>query len=91
MKKGSLSDALKQVSRTATPEPPALKSAATATANVPKGQPNRQGKKAVAGYFDPAVSKQLKLIGLEQDKNLQDLLAEAFNDLFEKYGKSKLA
>ena len=91
MKKGSLSAALKQVSRTATLEPPAPKSVATSTASVPKGQPNRQGKKAVAGYFDPVVSKQLKQIGLERDKSLQDLLAEAFNDLFEKYGKSKLA
>lgn len=53
--------------------------------------PSRQGKKAITGFFDPAVSKQLKQIGLEEDKTLQALMAEALNDLFEKYGKSPIA
>lgn len=53
--------------------------------------PSRQGKKAITGHFDPAVSKQLKQIGLEQDKSIQDLLAEALNDLFTKYGRSPIA
>lgn len=88
MKKSSLSAALKHVSRT--PEPPAPKSAAKDLA-TPNVQPNRKGKKAVAGYFDPVVSRQLKLIALEKDRDLQDVLAEAFNDLFEKYGKATIA
>jgi hypothetical protein len=53
--------------------------------------PSRQGKKAVSGYFDPAVSKQLKQIMLDNDKTLQLLLAEALNDLFVKYGKKPIA
>ena len=53
--------------------------------------PSREGKKAVSGYFDPGVSKQLKLICLEQDTNLQALLKEALNDLFVKHGKSPIA
>lgn len=53
--------------------------------------PSRQGKKAITGHFDPAVSKQLKQIGLEKDKSIQDLLAEAVNDLFTKYGRSPIA
>ncbi|MBD2341967.1 hypothetical protein H6G64_34105 [Calothrix sp. FACHB-156] len=46
---------------------------------------------AIAGHFDPAVSKQLKQLALEQDTTVQALLAEALNDLFEKYGKKAIA
>jgi hypothetical protein len=52
---------------------------------------SRVGKKTVAAHFDPAVSKQLKLIGLEADRSTQDLLREAINDLFVKYGKGPIA
>ena len=89
MNKGSLSAALKQVSRPTATEPAPV--AIPQVKVEPKIQPNRQGKKAVAGYFDPAVSRQLKQIALESDKTLQTILEEAFNDLFEKYGKSKIA
>jgi hypothetical protein len=53
--------------------------------------PSREGKKAIAGFFDPAVSRQLKQIGLEKDMSVQELLREALNDLFEKYGRSRIA
>lgn len=53
--------------------------------------PSRIGKKTVAAHFDPAVSKQLKQIGLEADRSTQDLLREAINDLFAKYGKAPIA
>ena len=53
--------------------------------------PSRAGKKAIAGFFDPVVSRQLKEIGLEKDASVQALLAEALNDLFEKYGRSRIA
>jgi hypothetical protein len=52
----------------------------------------RQGKKVIAGFFDPAVSRQLKEIGLSKnDASIQDLLREALNDLFVKYGKKPIA
>lgn len=53
--------------------------------------PSRQGKKTIAGHFDPAVSRQLRAIGLEHDRTVQDLLSEALNGLFEKYSKSPIA
>jgi hypothetical protein len=53
--------------------------------------PSRIGKKTIAAHFDPAVSKQLKQIGLEQDRTTQDLLQEALSDLFAKYGKAPIA
>ncbi|WP_408605848.1 ribbon-helix-helix domain-containing protein [Mastigocladopsis repens] len=45
----------------------------------------------MAGHFDPAVSRQLRQLALEQDTTVQGLLAEALNDLFEKYGKKPIA
>ncbi len=53
--------------------------------------PSRAGKKALIGYFEPSVSKQLKQIGLDRDTTVQDLLAEALNDLFQKYKKPTIA
>jgi hypothetical protein len=49
------------------------------------------GKKAIAGFFDPVVSKQLRGLGVERDQTVQRLLCEALNDLFEKYGRPRIA
>ena len=54
--------------------------------------PSRAGKKALIGYFDPEVSKQLKQIVLDRDRaSVQELLREALNDLFQKYKKPTIA
>ena len=54
--------------------------------------PSRAGKKALIGYFDPEVSKQLKQIVLDRDRaSVQELLGEALNDLFQKYKKPTIA
>jgi hypothetical protein len=51
----------------------------------------RVGKKGIITYQPPAVAKQLKALALEHDKAQQELLAEALNLLFQKYGKSQIA
>ncbi len=53
--------------------------------------PSRQGKKAITGHFEPAVSRQLKQIALDNDTTVQALLGEALNDLFVKYKKNPIA
>lgn len=94
-KKTNLAEALGQFSRQ-----PAQAHTAAAVAEKPrvKGRggasplpPSRQGKKTVAGFFDLAVSTQLKQIGLDENKTVQDLLTEALNDLFKKYKKPPIA
>jgi hypothetical protein len=88
-KKPSLPQALTEVSgrpapaTAAKPEDPANHPESAAS--------SRAGRKAIAGFFDRAVSRQLKEIGLEKDASVQALLAEALNDLFEKYGRSRIA
>ena len=52
---------------------------------------SRRGKKAITVYFEPDVIKQLKLVGIEEDKSIQDMVAEALNDYFAKHGKAEIA
>lgn len=53
--------------------------------------PSRQGKKALTGYFDPDVLRQLKVMAAADDTTIQALMSEALNDLFKKYGKPHIA
>ena len=50
----------------------------------------RSGAKQVAGHFPEEVSWQLRQLALEQRSSVQELLGEALNDLFQKYGKPEL-
>ena len=52
---------------------------------------SRENTKMISGHFDPEVSRQLKLIGVEEDLTVQELLREALNDLFIKRGKAPIA
>jgi hypothetical protein len=95
-KKPSLAAALQTFNRT--PQAPDVQTTPkprpeprqTKVRSVP-APPSRAGKKALIGYYDPAVSKQLKQLGLDKDLTVQDLLGEAVNDLFQKYKKPTIA
>lgn len=96
-KKPSLSAALNAASKKVTAIPTTVVSVAVPAAEPqPKTpsahvRPIRVGKKAVVGYFDPAVSRQLKQMALDQDSNVQELIREALNDLFEKHRLKPIA
>jgi hypothetical protein len=62
-------------SQTGLPEPPA------------KLRNAREGKKAVVGYFSPAVSRALHQLALDTDSSIQALLGEAIDDLMRKHGR----
>jgi hypothetical protein len=47
----------------------------------------RQDTRAISGHFPPDVARDLKILAAEQDKDTQELLAEALNMLFQRYGK----
>jgi hypothetical protein len=57
----------------------------------PHARPSRQGTKHIGGYFDPAVSKQLRSIALEEDTSVQALLEEALDLLFQSRRKPTIA
>lgn len=93
-KKPSLGAALNQAAGKRTPEVP-IEPEPVVVAAKPESAPksktaSRSGTKMIGGHFPPEVNKQLKLLGVDQDKTLQALLEEAIGDLFEKYGKPRL-
>lgn len=47
-------------------------------------RPDRAGLVLVAGHFPPEVRKKLHLIAVQEDKNLQEVMLEAFGLLFAK-------
>ena len=69
-------DALKSAPR----NPPEPVRAARNPAN------GRGGLKHVGGYFNPTVSKRLRLMAFEEDTTVQELLAEALELLFQSRG-----
>jgi len=69
---------------------PARKGQPAARGAVSKS-PGRDGKRNVTGYFPPAVTKQLKQIGIDREKTIQRMLAEALNDYFAKHNKPEVA
>jgi len=52
---------------------------------------SRDGKVSIAGYFEEEVRIQLAIMAARQRKTQVELMAEAFNLLFEKYGESPIA
>lgn len=54
-------------------------------------RPSRKSTKHVGGYYDPAVSKQLRQIALTEDSSVQALLGEAIDMLFQSRRKPTIA
>lgn len=70
------------------PAEPVAQPTRGAAAAVP---PSRQGKRAITGFFDPAVAREVKQLALNHDSTVQALLTEALNDLFVKHGRNPIA
>jgi len=76
------------------PEPPPAPPAAPVILE-PEGppiyrQPGRAGTAPITAHFPKEVRRQLKGLANELDRTMHDLVAEAFNDLFQKYGKAEI-
>jgi hypothetical protein len=52
--------------------------------------PSRIGRKAISGYFVPELSLALHTCARRHGLSLQDLMAEAFDDVLRKYGESPI-
>lgn len=96
MSRSSLQAVLDQQAR-ATPQPepivtPKLETRAVAPEEKPAKfhRPSREGRKLIAGHFDPKVAKQLKLLAVEGDTTVQALLEEALDLLFVKKGRGPI-
>ena len=103
-RKNSLQAVLERKAKSAAPEPEARQPEAPAShkveapievASKPEKvakfqRPSREGRKLVAGHFDPKVAKQLKLLAAEEETTVQALLEEALDLLFVKKGKGAI-
>lgn len=56
-----------------------------------KVPPSRQGKRHISGYFEPEVLRQVKIICAEEDKTVQEVLADSLNAHFVNLGKPPIA
>ena len=69
-------------------QPAAANERPVAATAAPKG---RAGTAPITVHFPKQVRDQLKILAVQQGKTLHALVAEAYNDLFAKYGKPEIA
>ncbi len=82
--------------KAAPPAPPLAPAAAEAAPRAPAaGAPprpsTRGGKRVVSVFVTPATWRQLRLMCLDEQKSLQDLMVEAIDALFERRGLARIA
>ncbi|MGW8192407.1 ribbon-helix-helix domain-containing protein [Sphingomonas hankookensis] len=83
---------LRDRSAAVAPAPAPAKAAAAVPVAEPeaKGPASRQGRKQIAGFFTPNMSLAMHMLARRQDRSLQALMTEAFNDILRKYGESPI-
>lgn len=69
------------------PQTPMIVSNDAGKPSVSKKSPSREGKENVSVWLHPDFKKSLRTVQLRKDGKvyLDDLMAEALNDLFQKY------
>lgn len=55
--------------------------------SAPRRQRDRQGKKTIAGHFDPPLARAVAILAAKEDRTIVSLLGEALDDLLSKYGQ----
>src|SRR5690348_3511400 len=79
------------VATTEVPPAPVSAPAPVPAAPASRVARTRVNSRQVSAHFAPEVVQTLRLIAAEQNREQQDLMAEALNMLFERYGKPALA
>ena len=89
--KVNLAEVLKQNAPESPQHPEQTQALAPPAPISEKTAPSRHGKKNISGYFAPEVHRQLRIIAAEEDKTLQEVLADALNALFQRKGRPPIA
>jgi len=76
---------LKQLARGQEPQTPPEQAAPPSRTS--RTAATRTDTRQVSAHFNPEAARTVKLIAVEQDKDVQEVLAEALNMLFSRYGK----
>ena len=74
---------------------------AAETPSAPPAQPvkapsspvarTRENTRQVGGHFAPEVAQALRLIAVEENRDIQEIIGEALNMVFTRYGKTTRA
>jgi hypothetical protein len=89
--KKSLMDSMKSFD-TAAPVAPLEPPVPTAAQPQPTSRaPSRRDKRAITGYVSAKAFQQFQILRAEHGRDVQQLVEEALNDLFRKYGKPPIA
>lgn len=68
-------------------QPPAAPPVTADAAKTYRTAATRENTRSIGGHFAPEAAQTLRMLAAEQDKDTQELLAEALNMLFQRYGK----
>lgn len=87
-KKVNLAEVFKENEQSQKPQLEVVESPPTEQKKV---APSREKKKHIGGYFDEAVYRQMKHIGIEKGMTTQEILADALNGFFQRNDKPPIA
>ncbi len=87
-KKVNLAEVFKQNEK---PQKPELEVVEITPTEKKRVAPSREKKKHIGGYFDEAVYRQMKHLGVEQNMTTQDILKDALNAFFRLHDKPPIA
>src|SRR5260370_15994430 len=88
--KADLATLLAETSGSARYRKPATERPAAQKTKTPLSK-GRGGTSPITVHFPKQVRDQLKILAVQRDTTLHNLVAEAFNDLFAKHGKPEIA
>jgi hypothetical protein len=88
--RNSLQAVLERQARGPVERVPSTPNQANAPSSPKFHRPSREGRRLIAGHFDPKVAKQLKLLAAEEETTVQSLLEEALDLLFVKKGRGAI-
>jgi hypothetical protein len=88
--KPNLANLLAETGGSARHREPIQQPATPANTTAP-AQKGRAGTSPITVHFPKQVRDQLKILAVQNGTTLHSLVAEAFNDLFAKYGKPEIA
>jgi hypothetical protein len=88
MKKPDLGEIIRAAGSTRRAMPTAAEAATPPEMSKPR---SRSGTRQVAGHFPAEVAWQLRELAVARRTTVQRLLAEALNDLFQKYDRPEIA
>ena len=89
--KANLTELLAETGGSARHRKPAIRQPAAAANTTAAQQKGRGGTSPITVHFPKQVRDQLKILAVQNNTTLHSLVAEAFNDLFAKYGRPEIA